>query len=127
MASQDGENAIVLLVKYERTTLFLPVGGQITAKQLKEAILAALIDSQQETPEQLGRPLNEATLDDIEVFRGDATQEEPAYEALTPETSLADLGLSNSSVIYVGFRPQGQDAPAHPVVHLPTYEEEIEE
>lgn len=127
MASQAGENAIVLLVKYEKTTLFLPVDRQITAKELKEATLSALIDSQQETPEQLCRPLNEATLDDIEVFRGDATQEEPAYEALEPRTSLADLGLSNSSIIYVGFRPQGQDAPAHPVVHLPAYEEEIEE
>ncbi|WFD33279.1 hypothetical protein MCUN1_000092 [Malassezia cuniculi] len=118
---------LALLVKYNKTTLVLSVDPQTSIKQLKSAILGALVESQQPVDEQLGRPFADASEQDVQVFRGDATQPSPVYEALDNDATVTGLGLANLDSVYIGFRRPGADVPAQPVVYIPSFDDELEE
>lgn len=121
-----------LMVKYNKTVLFLSVEPQTSAGKLRTAILRALVESRQPVDEQLGRPFEEATEDDIAVYRGAPSQENHSYELIAPDATVSELGLGNMDAVYVGFRAAGQgawlltDTPAQPVVHPPLDDDEDE-
>lgn len=122
------ERVLTLLVKFSKTTVFLPVApAQTSVRQLKEHVLAALTESRQPVDEQVGVAFDAVTLDDLDVFRQQAPaapDTPPTYVTLAESRSpdergrpakdgsplLSGLGLNDCDVVYVGWKRPGQGA-----------------
>lgn len=117
------------------TALYLQiVTVETSVRELKAHVLEVLASTKQPQDDVLAKLYQDATPEDIELY----CMQDGAYKLLaatSTSTHRADDGtplcsscqLEDNSVIYVGFRTPGQDAPGLPVVKEPSLDDMEEE
>lgn len=122
-ATSDAALASTLVVKFSKTSVYLPISWTESLDAFKRHTLLALAESGQPDDAFLGRPFAEAAPADVEVYRVLQAADEaevtyqPLIESKTLPTSayapdktprLDALGLEDGQVLYLGFRHTDQ-------------------